>query len=193
MAIRKPRPRFDESDGPSRYDGQRMSEAEYLALPEVKPYLEYLDGVVRQKPMVGSAHGRVVRRLDRLFDEYIDKHGGDAGPERHVRLDGRNYRLPDTAYWAPGRPSGDNSIPSLTVEVRSPGQALDSLRDKCRAFRRAGVDTCWLIDPAARRAEIFEGDRDGEAVAALESVAMPGFSLTLADLFKVLDVLSPES
>ena len=98
-----------------------------------------------------------------------------------------NYRLPDAAYWAPGRPSGDNSVPSVAVEVRSPNQAMRGLRDKCRAFRAAGVDTCWLIDPDARTAELFEGDHDALRVTVLESSAMPGFSVALADLFKVLD------
>ena len=168
------------------YDGRRMSEAEYLALPEVKPYLEYVDGVVRQKPMVNAAHGRLIRKLDALFDAYIEAVGGDGGPERRVAMS-PNRRLPDTAYWAPGRPSGDDSVPSVAVEVRSPNQPMRQLRDKCRAFRAAGVDTCWLIDPDARTAELFEGDNDAVPVTALESTAMPGFSIALADLFKVLD------
>jgi Uma2 family endonuclease len=163
-----------------------MSEAEYLALPEVKPYLEYVDGVVRQKPMVNRAHGRLVSRLAALFEAYIDAHGGDTGPERTVRML-PNYRLPDNAYWAPERASGDNSVPSVAVEVRSPNQPMRDLRDKCRAFRAAGVETCWLIDPDARTAELFEGEQDAVRVTALESSAMPGFSVPLADLFKVLD------
>src|SRR5690242_6483597 len=178
MAIRQPRPTPSvyEGDGPSAYDGKRMSEAEYLALPEVKPYLEYVDGVVRQKPMVNAAHRSLVRRLDALLDRYIESHGGDGGPEARVRI-APNYRLPDTAYWAPGRPSGDDSIPSVAVEVRSPGQTMRTLRDKCRAFRRGGVVTCWLIDPERRTAELFEGDANGAAVTVLESTEMPGFSV----------------
>jgi Uma2 family endonuclease len=164
-----------------------MSEAEFLALPEVKPYLEYVDGAVRQKPMVNAAHRRIVRRLDARLDRYIEERGGDGGPEATVRLGAQTYRLPDTSYWAPERASDDNSIPSVAVEVRSPGQSMATLREKCRAFRRGGVDTCWLIDPRARTAEVFEGERDAERVLLLESVAMPGFSLALSELFKVLE------
>jgi Uma2 family endonuclease len=188
MAIRHPRglPHIAQRDGPSAYDGQRMSETEYLALPEVKPYLEYVDGVVRQKPMVNAAHRRLVNKLSALLEAYIEAHGGDAGPEGRVRM-APNFRLPDNAYWAPGRPSGDDSLPSVAVEVRSPNQPLRDLRDKCRAFRAAGVETCWLIDPEARTAELFEDERDAVPVTALESSAMPGFAVALADLCKVLD------
>ncbi len=34
-----------------------MTEAEYLALPETKPYLEFVDGEVLQKAMPDSTHG----------------------------------------------------------------------------------------------------------------------------------------
>ena len=49
-----------------------MSAREYLALPEEKPYLEYIDGVVEQKPMVNAQHGRTVARLDHRFILYAE-------------------------------------------------------------------------------------------------------------------------
>ena len=189
MAIRQPKPHRQPSPV-SKYHGRRMTEAQYLALPEEKPYLEYVDGVVLQKPMPNSQHRKLVQFLDYLLYGYILKFGGDGGPEGRVRMpDGSGYRLPDTAYWAPGRPSGDDSLPSLAVEVRSPDQTLAELRRKCRAFRANGVDACWLIDPVARTAEVFEGERDGEQLDAngvLTSRIMPSFELPLRDLFAVL-------
>ena len=191
MAIRRPQAAPEEPLPVSRYHSRRMSEAAYLALPEEKPYLEYVDGVVLQKPMPDHIHRRLIRLFDFLFETYIRAHGGDGGPEGRVRLADRSgYRLPDTAYWAPGRPSGKDSTPSLAVEVRSSDQSMADLRRKCRAFRANGVDCCWLIDPYARIVEIFEGDRDGEALApdgALETSVMPGFSVSLSELFTVID------
>ena len=168
-----------------------MSEAQYLALPEEKPYLEYVDGVVLQKPMPNKAHSRLVKRLILAIAAYEARHGGQSGPEQRVRLrDGTGYRLPDTAYWAPGRDDSDDSLPSVAIEVRSPDQTLESQRRKCRAFRRNGVDVCWLIDPTSRSVEVFEGPRDGERLAAggeLSTPVMPGFTLTLEELFAVLE------
>ena len=168
-----------------------MSEEEYLALPEEKPYLEYVDGVVLQKPMPNAAHRALIEEIIFQIGLYRRQHGGAAGPEGRVRLpDGSGFRLPDTAYWAPGRDSGDDSVPSLAVEVQSPGQTMAELRRKCRTFRANGVGVCWLVDPATRTVEVFEGDRDGEPVSAdgiLETAVMPGFSLSLSELFAVLD------
>lgn len=168
-----------------------MTEAEYLALPGEKPYLEYVDGMVLQKPMPDELHGRLVMFLDYLWYGYVLRNGGDGGPERRMRFaDGSGYRLPDTAYWAPGRPSGGDSVPSVVVEVRSADQAMAELRRKCRAFRANGVDCCWLIDPYARNIEVFEDSRDGALLApdeALETPVMPGFSIPQSDLWAAMD------
>lgn len=181
-----PRPK-----GVSRYHGARMTEEEFLSLPEEKPYLEYIDGVVLQKPMANADHAELVGELDFQFGLYKRSHGGRFGPESRARLEqGPGYRVPDTSYWAAGRRSGTDSLPTLAVEVRSPGQAMGELREKCRRFREAGVEACWLIDPEQRSVEVFEGNEDGKplpADGALEAKALPGLSLPLAELFAVLD------
>ena len=63
MAIRQQNhPRIKPPTRPkwqSKYHGVRMTPEQYLALPEEKPYLELIDGVVEQKPMVNADHGRV--------------------------------------------------------------------------------------------------------------------------------------
>jgi Uma2 family endonuclease len=183
MAIRRPRPGADEFPV-SKYHGGRMSEAQYLSLPEEKPYLEYVDGV-------DDLHGRLILFIDYLLYGYILGAGGDGGPERRMRLpDGSGFRLPDTAYWAPGRPSGSDSVPSVVFEVLSRDQSVAELRRKCRAFRANGVECCWLIDPYARTVEVFDGGRDGERLpgeASIETPAMPGFSIPQADLWAALD------
>jgi Uma2 family endonuclease len=189
MAIRQPKA-HRQAFPVSKYDGRPMTEAEYLALPEEKPYLEYVDGVVLQKPMPNKDHVLLVEEIIIAIGLYRREHGGSSGPEGRVRLpDGTGYRLPDTAYWTPTRRHEDDGVPSLAVEVRSPDQTLESLRRKCRAFRRNGVDVCWLIDPVSRGAEIFEGSRDAERAPSdgvLTTAIMPGFELPLDELFSVL-------
>jgi Uma2 family endonuclease len=189
MAIRQPRP--TKSEFPvSKYHGRRMSEAEYLALPEEKPYLEYVDGVVLQKPMPNEDHLLITGELIIEIGLYARSRGGKVGPEGRFRLaDGTGHRLPDASYWAAGRPIR-GFPPSLAIEVLSPNQTASAARAKCRAFRRNGVDVCWLIDPAARTVEVFEQGREGlrlDSGEPLETSLMLGFSLSQAELFSVLD------
>lgn len=168
-----------------------MSEAEFLALPEEKPYLEYVDGVVLQKPTPNKAHRVIVEELIFRIGLYRREKGGKAGPEGRVRLpDGSGYRLPDTAYWRPQLDDSDDTVPSLAVEVRSPGQTMSALRRTCRSFRANGVEVCWLIDPETRRVEIYDADNDGTSLdqgGTLETPVMPGFSVAIGELFSALD------
>jgi Uma2 family endonuclease len=177
--------------------GLRMTVEQYLALPEEKPYREYVCGEVVPKAMPNIDHAELVDAIAEGIRALRRELGGKSGPEVRVRFDterGPEYRLPDYAYWRPERPVRDGKDqlpPTLAVEVRSPDEAMSDQREKCRYFRRYGVDVCWLIDPESRSVEVFEGARDGEvltaAAGALGSPLLPGFRLKLADLFAVLD------
>ncbi|MBK7725654.1 MAG: Uma2 family endonuclease [Dehalococcoidia bacterium] len=56
-----------------------MTPEEYLALPEEKPYLEYVDGVVLQKPMPNEEHSRIAFRIGFLIQTWL---GEDTGQGR---------------------------------------------------------------------------------------------------------------
>ncbi len=165
-----------------------MSPEQFLALPEEKPYLEYVDGMVVQKPMPTSEHGILVMEVGLQFGLYRRSHGGAVGAEVRAALgDLPSYRLPDVSYWAPGNKVADDKLPSVAIEIRSRSQTLEELREKCRVFRRSGVEACWLIDPVSRAAEVYEGRRDGVSVSQLTAGCMPGFELAVAELFSALD------
>jgi len=176
--------------------GLRMTVEQYLALPEEKPYREYVCGEVVPKAMPNLEHGELVQAIAEAMIPVRKTLGGRGGPEVRIRFDterGPEYRLPDYAYWRTGRPiqeGRDQLPPTLAVEVRSPEEPMADQREKCRYYRRYGVDVCWLVDPESRTVEVFEGDRDGERLTVddvLESAALPGFRLKLHDLFAVLD------
>jgi len=119
-----------------------MTEADYLSLPEEEPYLEYVDGLVVQKPMSNADDADLVGEIQYHLVAYRKVHGGRTGPERRVGV-GSNYRLPDTGYWPAGRPAGNDALPALAVEVRSPSQTLmncakSAAPSAARAWRRAG-------------------------------------------------------
>lgn len=173
----------------------RLTVEEYLALPEEKPYLEYVDGEVVPKMAPDRNHAGIAGELDFRLGLYRREHGGFFGPEGRVEFNDagkRRFHLPDVAYWAPGRPIGKPIMapPTLAIEIRSPDEPLSSQREKCRFYRSHGVDVCWLVDPVSRTAEVFEGDRAGAVLSAdraLESPFLPGFRLPLGELFAVLD------
>ncbi len=174
----------------------RPTVASYLALREgEKPYREFVFGEIREKAMPNQPHADSVQVFAEAFGRYRQTAGGRSGPEGRVRfatIRGEEFRLPDYAYWAPGKPRSDGQYllpPTLAVEVRSPDESMNHQRDKCRYYREHGIDVCWLVDPKFRVVEVFEGARDAEPVertGMLRSVHLPGFELALADLWAAI-------
>jgi len=174
----------------------RVSEEEYLAtMTGEKPSLEFVNGEVFQKPMARQSHVLATDEFLAAFRTHRKQYGGMSGPEATVNVSrgpDRRYRVPDAAHWGPNvERTGDVFLaPTAAVEVLSQGQMMGALRDKCREYLERGVLVCWLIDPDQRVAEVFESGRDGERLApdgAFESRHLPGFRLTLAELWAALD------
>ena len=191
MVVRQPRRKNTESDDWSEFNGVQMPVEEFVALDDAEESdLEYYDGATWEKGVVDANHGDIVGRLAWHFENHRLAHGGRFGPERRVRLAPRVYRKPDLAYYAPGTASGNDELPTLAIEVRSPDETMAHQRRKCRMFREHGVLVCWLIDPISRTVEVFEGDRDSERLPAdgvLSTEHLPGFELPVAELFAALD------
>ena len=176
--------------------GLQMTVEQYLALPEEKPYREYAYGEVTAKAMPDDDHITLAYWVGVPFVALLRDLGGRAGPEPRCRFDterGPEYRLPDFAYWRPDKPrkeGNDVLPPTLAVEVRSPGERMSEQRDKCRYYRRYGVDVCWLIDPVSRTVEVFEGPLEGEPLppgGSLRSPLLPGLEIPVRELFATLD------
>jgi Uma2 family endonuclease len=121
------------------------------------------------------------------FGECRKHSGGFGGQSPTVDLSegtDRLYRIPDAAFWVPGKPVGPDVIlpPTLAVEIVSPDQSVAELREKCRLYRSRAVEVCWLIHPVERWAEVWEDARDGERVptdATLETPPIPGLAVGL--------------
>lgn len=99
-----------------------MSVEEYLALPEEKPYLEYVNGEALAKPVPDSDHSDIV-----ALAEHRTYHGGHPATEARTRFEGpegMSILLPDVAYYAAGRRRRGATLPqpTLAVEARLPDE-----------------------------------------------------------------------
>lgn len=172
-----------------------MSLEEFRAIPEQKPYLEYWNGEIVQKTSPQRNHGVLQTEMTIRLDSFAKSRGGRAITEASVLFEGRGEvreLIPDVAYWEPRKPVGGPVMdpPTLAVEIRSAGQSLPFLRNKCRYYVANGVDVAWLVDPQTRTVEVFEEGRDGVVLindSHLESAALPGLNIELGELFAVLD------
>lgn len=135
---------------------QRMTLAEFLKLPEVKPARELRHGVVSQKVPPSGEHGSIQSWFGAqvyIFGEL--KQRAQAFTETRVILDADTY-VPDAVVYVWDRvPVGENgrfpryftTPPDLALEILSHGQTVGSLLDRCRELVGHGVRVAILADP----------------------------------------------
>jgi Uma2 family endonuclease len=190
-----------EDSVPPPWVGQRMTLNAFLALPAVKPNLEYTDGLVTQKmaakPTHGSIQGLLYQRMNQI-----------AGPRRlgvaypKTRFVTPSWApVPDVSYYRRERihlrglrqPADFTEAPDIAVEIVSPGQSVTDLIKKCLRFLALGTQIALLVDPDEETVLVF---RPGEPLQLLQTdeqidldPILPEFDLTVRGMF---DALTPD-
>jgi len=81
--------------------------------------------------------------------------------------------------------------PAFVIELRSHSDRLPALQAKMQEYMANGARLGWLIDPEARKVDVYRPDRDPEERGGLDSIAgegpVEGFVL---DLRRVWDPLA---
>ncbi len=113
--------------------------------------VEYVDGELRERPMVMSVHGLIQAWLAAWFIN----HGKDwkikAAVEVRTRVAGTRVRLPDVVVGPKGRwPQTLVDPPLLVIEIVSPDDRFSDLKEVVEDYQRMGIQTIWVIDPQKR-------------------------------------------
>ena len=161
---------------------------------------ELIDGAIIEMTKPGGRHGQLLIRLGRYLDIFVEENGlGYVTTETAYYPENNRYTVlaPDLAFIGHGRapdPFPDKWIPSmpdLAVEIRSPSNTMQELRDKAALYLRHGASLVWIIIPASQRVEVWRmheaGNFTNETLEAAEMLAgedvLPGFQLGLSVLF----------
>jgi Uma2 family endonuclease len=158
------------------------SEEEYLRT-SYKPACDYIDGVLRPKPMPTADHGYIQSRLAELLNSW---QGIKAGTEITVRLREGKFLVPDVLAQRRDRLQGPYPTEPVLVcaEVLSPDDRFSDVVAKCEDYLAWGA-AAWIIDPQTRQAwECQAGGRPHEVTDALTAAEI---SISLAEVFSVLD------
>jgi Uma2 family endonuclease len=158
---------------------------EYLATT-YKPACEYLDGVLRQKPMPTWKHGELQSWLAELIRKGF--RGFAAGSEVTVRIREGKYFIPDIIVQRRDRlqaPYPTEPV-HLCIEILSPDDRSSEVFAKCEEYHAWGVAMTWIVDPDNERAwEYARGERPHE-VASGGSLTAEGIAIPLSEVFSVL-------
>jgi Uma2 family endonuclease len=174
---------------------QRMTLAEFLDLPEVKPARELRHGVVSQKVPPSFSHGSMQSWFSAqvyIFGELREI--AQAFTETRVIL-GEDTYVPDVVVYLWDRVPEDEDgrlprhttvPPDLALEILSLGQTVGSLLERCRELVGHGVRVALLVDPERRNVYVLRADhelgplREGDVIDITD--VLPDFQLTVADV-----------
>ena len=78
--------------------------------------------------------------------------------------------------------------PDFAIELRSPTDSLDELKDKMRGYIQAGVQLAWLIDPSTQTVYEYRPDTVPREYHQPQTMSadpvLPGFVLDLAEIWQ---------
>jgi Uma2 family endonuclease len=158
---------------------------EYLSTT-YRPNCEYIDGVLRPKPMPTRKHGLMqtwlAELIRRAFREF------EAASEVTVRINASRYLVPDLIVQRRDRiqdPYPTEPV-HLCVEVLSPDDRISEVFAKCEDYHAWGVVTTWIVDPEALRCWVYRNGERPHEVAEAGSLTAEGIVISVAELFSVL-------
>jgi Uma2 family endonuclease len=136
-----------------------ISLEEYLQT-SYRPDREYIDGTLKEKPVVPFVHGRVQMLLGVWFWQHQDEWHTQCAVETRTQVSTAKVRLPDiVVVSADSHEQGTLTTPPLVaIEVLSPSDSYADLRACAEDLTAMGVRNVWLIDPEHRTGEVW---RDG--------------------------------
>jgi Uma2 family endonuclease len=164
---------------------EAVSVEEYPAT-SYKPACDYLDGVLRQKPLPTRKHGVLQGRFIQLISTGFPDF--EAASEVTVQLRPGKYFVPDVIVQS--RASIRDPYPTepvhLCIEILSPDDRMSEALGKGEEYHAWGVPTVWIADPDCERAwEYRAGQRPAE-IAAGGSLTADGIEIPLSEAFSVL-------
>jgi Uma2 family endonuclease len=168
----------------------RVTEAEFLALPESNDKIELVDGEVIMSPSPSIRHQEIVARLFTLLRSWRDRASfrGSVlaapldirvGPERIVQSDIVVF----TEALPMDAPLPIQARPLLCVEVLSTNRVHDRVT-KRYLYAQAGIPEYWCVDPEGE-VERFTGAGLSMAERLTEHLTtplLPGFDLDVRAL-----------
>jgi Uma2 family endonuclease len=183
---------------------RKLTHGDYLLFPDDGQRHELIDGEHFVSPPPRLRHQRAVGRLHIAFALW--GRGGQFGEvvlsPMSVIFSAYDVVEPDLIFLPRGSAATADSddwvrgVPELLVEVLSPTSRRHDAVRKRALYERFGVAEFWLVDPAAGTVEVYRLQGGKYRPATLLSLAaedhltsplLPGFDVSLAELFGALD------
>ena len=157
--------------------------------------LELIDGRIAEK-VTNEKHGKIASNIlvQIVLWAKRTKAKGHYGVDNSYRIPGddKNERCPDVSFRYSEEDVSEEileTVPDFCVEVKSPTNSYDELREKARLYLANGTKLVWLVYPDKRLVEVYFADGSNEIFKDDESLSggdvLVDFSMQVAEIFEV--------
>ncbi len=162
---------------------------------------ELIDGILVEKAM-GWYESLLATWIVTAINNYLTQNpiGKALGEAGTLRILPDQIRAADVCFISWSRfPEGQlprepipHLVPDLAIEVLSESNTPGEMEQKRRDYFQAGVRLVWYIDPPTRSAMVYtsaedQGTRHAETEPLSGGDVLPGFTLSLAEIFRQAD------
>lgn len=165
-----------------------VSVEEYLR-SDYEPDCDYVDGELVERHLGERDHGETQFAIYAHFKGSGKRHQLRVYPGTRMRVSPTRYRVPDVCVTIGPKSTEQvfTKAPAIVVEVLSPEDRLQRMRQRVEDYLNFGVQRVWLVDPIARRG--WEWDRTGmrEVLGGVFLDAALDVMLPLPEIFEGID------
>ena len=168
---------------------------ELLAMGDIGP-CELIDGRLVPMSPTGGRHGIIESRLGSVLSVFVQQHHlgwvltGEVGI--YIRRNPDHVRGADILFlsrerWPDGPPEGFlEGVPDLLVEIMSPNDRWQEVRQKIAEYFSIGVRWVWIVEPENQAVLVFRSSTDFQQIGAEDLLVgegpLEGFTLPVASL-----------
>ena len=169
-------------------DGREVTLEQYLNTI-YNPDCDYIDGHLEERNLGEFDHGDVQSQVLHIFRLNAAPWQVKAIVELRLQVKATRFRVPDVMVLHPGQTKMQiiREAPLLCVEVLSPEDTFKRLKAKVDDYLAMGVQHVWVFEPSSREAYVCDAAGFHKVSTAQISIPATAISLTVADVFAVLD------
>lgn len=186
---------------PAAHSDRRLTYDDFLLFPDDGLRHEIIDGVHYVTAAPNLRHQDLIGRLFMALGNFLASHPGSGRvflSPVDVIFTVHDIVEPDLVFVAADQlaimtEQNIQGVPAILVEVMSKSSRRRDERIKKELFDRGGVREYWIVDPDRSHVIVHRRNSDGFSartpfaaadVAVLTSPLLPGFSLSVSELFK---------
>jgi Uma2 family endonuclease len=178
----------------------KWTEAELMSLPDIPGKYEIVEGELVVTPGATFKHEVIGMFLGTKLNIFVMEHslGHVAGSSLSCWMKSGNLRCPDVSFVSQTRfdeleQDVDGFLkgaPDLAVEVLSPSNTVPAMKKKALEYFESGSRLVWIVGPEDRTVTVLRPDGSEGVLTGADSLdgedVVPGFSVVVSELFKVL-------